>query len=46
MAVLTNPMELALMRRIDRQHLEYSFMGARLLRETLYRERNAQRGGS
>jgi putative transposase len=35
-----DPAELAVMRRLDRLHLEYPFMGARLLRDTLNRERD------
>ena len=34
--------ELALMQRIDRLHLEHPFMGARMLRDTLNRERDAE----
>ena len=34
--------ELALMRRLDRLHLEHPFMGARMLRDTLNRERDAE----
>ena len=30
--------DLALMRRIDELHLEHPFMGARMLRDQLYRE--------
>lgn len=37
-----NPEELALMRRLDRLHLEHPFMGARMLRDMLNRERDAQ----
>ena len=32
--------DLALMRRMDRLHLEHPFMGARLLRDTLNRQRD------
>jgi putative transposase len=40
LAAPTDPSELALMRRLDRLHLAHPFMGARMLRDTLNRERD------
>ena len=42
LAAPTDAAELALMRRLDQLHLEHPFMGARMLRDTLNRERDAQ----
>ena len=42
LAAPTDPAELALMRRLDQLHLEHPFMGARMLRDTLNREHDAQ----
>ena len=41
LAAPVDPAELALMRRLDRLHLEHPFMGARMLRDMLNRERDA-----